>query len=889
MGEKKEHKYIFSVVMPIYNVEDYLSEAIESVINQTIGFEKNIQLILVNDGSTDGSEKICLNYEKKYPDNIVYIKQKNGGVSVARNTGIKYVEGKYVNFIDSDDKWSLKTFEYVNNFFKKHEDEVDVVAARIEFFGQREGYHALDYKFKKTKIVNIFENYNYIHMNVAPAFIKAELVKKYQFDSKLKYGEDTKYVSNIIFNKNKYGVIREAVYYYRRRMDSSSAMQGVEDKKVWYTETLNNFHNAIIELSKERFGTLIPYAQYLLMYDLQWRIRRIPRDILTDEEKKEYIQSVINILKQIDDYIICEQKDIFAEYKKYALELKYNKDISSDLKYIKGKMYFNNTALYKIRNNKSMFKIDILEIRDDKLIIEGRVSSILPKEFFDIYVNINSKERKLIDLQKGRKSIYGQKDKGITGQVVNNHYTYKVEIPLKDAKKINIIFVYKKQAEIKLNIKFGKMAKLNQELKSYFAYKDHIIKYRKKDIFIEKNKNIKNLKHKYVYTKELIKNKEVKVIGTRLLYYMYKLFNRKEIWLISDREDMAKDNGEAFFEYMQNIKNKKIKTYFLIEKNSDDYKRMKKIGKVIKLNTLKHKIYFLMASKIISSHASDFVVNAFKDDEIYYRDLMTFDFIFLQHGITKDDLSDWLKKYNKNIKLFVTAAKDEYKSIIEGDYYYTENEVKLTGFPRYDKLVDKKQKKILILPTYRKKLAQWNAKDEMGKTYNPKFKESEYYKFFNKLINDKRILDVVKEKGYVLQFALHPALKHQISDFDKNENVQILESVNYQKEFAENALMITDFSSVAFDFAYLKKPVIYAQFDKEQFFKGHAYEKGYFDYDKDGFGAVCYDYETTVKQIVDTVKNDCKLEKKYLERIKKFYYKVDTDNCKRVYEEILKL
>ena len=81
-------KFLINTIIPIYNVEEYLEEAIESVINQTIGFEKNIGLILVNDGSSDNSEKICLKYKEKYPNNILYIKQKNKGVSSARNNGL---------------------------------------------------------------------------------------------------------------------------------------------------------------------------------------------------------------------------------------------------------------------------------------------------------------------------------------------------------------------------------------------------------------------------------------------------------------------------------------------------------------------------------------------------------------------------------------------------------------------------------------------------------------------------------------------------------------------------------------------------------------------------------------------------------------------------------
>ena len=94
--------YLFSVIIPIYNCEEYLEECVDSVLGQTIGSEK-IEIILVNDGSTDNSAEICKEYEKKY-NNILYIEQKNQGVSAARNNGLKHASGELINFIDSDDK-----------------------------------------------------------------------------------------------------------------------------------------------------------------------------------------------------------------------------------------------------------------------------------------------------------------------------------------------------------------------------------------------------------------------------------------------------------------------------------------------------------------------------------------------------------------------------------------------------------------------------------------------------------------------------------------------------------------------------------------------------------------------------------------------------------------
>ena len=105
--------------MAVYNTADYLSESIDSIINQTIGFE-NIELILVDDGSSDSSKDICLSYHEKYPHNIKYIYQENQGQAVARNNGMKAAKGKYLNFLDSDDKLELNALELVYDFFEKN-------------------------------------------------------------------------------------------------------------------------------------------------------------------------------------------------------------------------------------------------------------------------------------------------------------------------------------------------------------------------------------------------------------------------------------------------------------------------------------------------------------------------------------------------------------------------------------------------------------------------------------------------------------------------------------------------------------------------------------------------------------------------------------------------
>ena len=159
---EKAYRYKFSVVIPVYNVEDYVEETILSVINQTIGFKKNIQIILVNDGSTDNSEEICLKYSNKFPDNIKYIKQNNSGVSAARNNGLEHAEGRYINFLDSDDVWEKNVFKVALKMFEQNPD-IPVIGVRQKYFEASENFTSLNYKFAEgNRIGDVSEEYDKI-------------------------------------------------------------------------------------------------------------------------------------------------------------------------------------------------------------------------------------------------------------------------------------------------------------------------------------------------------------------------------------------------------------------------------------------------------------------------------------------------------------------------------------------------------------------------------------------------------------------------------------------------------------------------------------------------------------------------------------------------------
>ncbi|MDR3239511.1 MAG: glycosyltransferase family 2 protein, partial [Clostridiales bacterium] len=107
----KTPSWLVSCIIPVYNAEMYLTEAIDSVIKQTLGFEKHVQLILVNDGSTDGSGEICREVREQYPENVVYLERENKGSAAARNAGLDAAAGEYIAFLDADDRLDAKFLE----------------------------------------------------------------------------------------------------------------------------------------------------------------------------------------------------------------------------------------------------------------------------------------------------------------------------------------------------------------------------------------------------------------------------------------------------------------------------------------------------------------------------------------------------------------------------------------------------------------------------------------------------------------------------------------------------------------------------------------------------------------------------------------------------------
>lgn len=254
-------------------------------------------------------------------------------------------------------------------------------------------------------------------------------------------------------------------------------------------------------------------------------------------------------------------------------------------------------------------------------------------------------------------------------------------------------------------------------------------------------------------------------------------------------------------------------------------------------------------------------------------------------------MSGWLKRRNKDFAGLVVAAYPEYESMLHGKYDYPEKKIWLTGFPRFDSLQDQAEKIVYIMPTWRKYLMNGLDVETGVWRLGKQFEKSRYLQYYSQLLSDERLNAAAKQYGYRIVFFPHPNLQPFEAMFAHGEQVSVLPPYSsYNEVYRTGALLLTDYSSAVFDFAYMHKPVLYTQFDRDEFFGGgHVGQKGYFDYERDGFGEVEYDVAGTVDRIVEYMRNGCRMKDEYRRRVDAFFAYHDKNNCRRVYEKLKEL
>jgi CDP-glycerol:poly(glycerophosphate) glycerophosphotransferase len=360
-----------------------------------------------------------------------------------------------------------------------------------------------------------------------------------------------------------------------------------------------------------------------------------------------------------------------------------------------------------------------------------------------------------------------------------------------------------------------------------------------------------------------------------------------------DRIHDADDSGEHLFRYLRK-RQRQVNAWFVIERGTRDYRRLRRDGyrRVVPHGSLRWKLLMANCQHLISSHADQPVI---APPQILRFMRPEWRFTFLQHGVIKDDISPWLNP--KKIDIFVTSTVAEYESVA-GDgtgYAFTSKETKLTGLPRFDVLLEAgsrvppgKRDLVLLAPTWRNWLVPpLEVGSQRRSVAYDEFMASEFAQNWLSVIRSPELAEIADKHGVRVGFLPHPNLQPVLPHLDLPPHVEALGWDNPRELFARARLLVTDYSSMAFNAAYLDRPVVYFQFDRDRFLFGdHVGRIGYFDYQTQGFGPVTADPDAAVKAAVDAVEHGPAPIPEYQARIDATFPARDGRCCERVYEEI---
>jgi len=267
-----------SIIVPVYNVEKYIKKCLDTLVNQTL---KDIEIIIVNDGSTDDSSTIIEGYKEKYSEKIISLEKENGGLSDARNFGIKYATGEYIAFLDSDDYVETNMYEEMYN--KAKQEKSDMV--ECDFI----------WEYPKKNKIDIGIKYNnkkemLIHARVVAwnKLIKKDIIDKVkvEFPKGLRY-EDIEFFYKLIPYLNKISFVKKPFVHYIQRENSISNKQNEKTADIFeILDNVINYYkvNDLYEEYKEEIE--YNYARYLLCSSyirmLKIRDRKIRRKLLNE-------------------------------------------------------------------------------------------------------------------------------------------------------------------------------------------------------------------------------------------------------------------------------------------------------------------------------------------------------------------------------------------------------------------------------------------------------------------------------------------------------------------------------------------------------------------------------------------------------------------------------
>lgn len=814
--DQNKFEYRVSVIIPVYNVEEYLEACLDSLLAQTIPQEE-MEVLMINDGSPDGSLGVCLRYALEHP-NFRVISQENQGVSVARNNGIRNARGRYLLYLDGDDQLSPETVKNVADFFDEHYDEVDVVAYPLAYKSAGgERFHWRREYLKETGVYDL-DKYPYVSQTTVNICVKNKGENNILFDTELAAYEDQTYNLAQCMPLNRLGYCREAKYLYFRR---ESGAVGQFSHPYYLSELLLQTYKAFLD----RYDDAL-YVQAYVLYDINWRIFNdcfYPYHY--DEERMVAFQKeVTTILRRINTDIIWNHPRIDVAHKAYYSALKENGNIAASVN--KNQLAVVETLPPVTRDGREFPASQVLYTENKLLIVLSQTRIVGDRLYLLAYLKhvafsfmekprlfaVVDDDREIeIPLFPSQYSCYKTKIR------TNLFWAFHFEIDLRQMSTLRFVVRFRDRT-VETKYWFNNKGILPRIGRYFLCGDSRAVLYQKgvlQGVDIQ-SKDLRRVQRQF--ERGLFRHHFKQWLARR---YM-SAGKQGPVWLYTDAYH-AVDNAYVQFQH-DFAKQDGVTRYYVCKKDCIDWKNLftpEQYPYLIERDSPRHKKLFTQAEKILAAFVDRASYVPFDGATIArYWDLFHFQVIYLQHGVMHAELPNMYSKEKVFlVDKIVASTRFEQETFVD-KLAFRPQDVLCCGMPRLDKLErPAPEKKLLFAPSWRHYLVGQSG-GQWARRAN--FTTSDYFQEVGSFLTDPRLLSALEKSGYRLEIKLHPNFSMYEPDFRALESSHV--AVVDRAELHTYAGCITDVSSYMYDLFYLGIPVFTHIFDHDRFKAGlHSY------------------------------------------------------------------
>ena len=878
MNESVRSTKPMCLVVSMYGVEAYLPAFLQSLDQQVSGLS-DVQLIFVDDGSPDASAELVQDWLERTKAPGTLLHKENGGLCSARNLGLEHAAATWVSFPDPDDvlddHYLAHVLQHVNS---ADADGADLLAARILRLDDETGAvsdsHPLRAKFAAgSRLVRLEAEPENIHLQAASAFYRLDRIRHadLRFDADVKPNFEDAYFTALYLaavENPAVDLVAEAHYHYRIRSDNSSLVQSSWGRAEKYTNQLEKGYLRLLRVVHQDLGEVPRWVQNLVLYDLQWYFKKdeaihAPTAWLSDEQCSDFHR----IVEQIMTYVNVDAIEGF------------------DITWLPMALRKGWLAGYKGVNVRPR-ALPLIRIDDQRRIVQVRYffSGQTPREkYFADGLRVEPVFAKVRAVRYFRRVLVQERILWLPAVSA-----LRAEI---DGRSMPLILGPEPQDRFSIpaeRLWTGLCRRKPPEDGPLPPPPPAEPLKRRSRMGALRARIAKSVRRRFRPQRVHLSLDEQRLARAKAPDVRTRYGSA---WALMDRDDQAHDNAEHLYRYLMHER-RDINAWFVLRRTSPDWDRLEAEGfRLVEFGSEEHDLLLLNSRHLVSSQIDHYVVNPFHGRQLGRR---RWRYTFLQHGVTKDDLSRWIN--GKPISRMITASRDEHQSIV-GDgtpYIYTEKEVQLTGFPRHDRLLElatgaEARDLILIVPTWRRSLLGETIGTGNQRMASPGFWESDFIRQWFGLLESEQLHAIAQRHGLRVLFLPHPNLEAFLGERALPEHVELghYSSDDVQGLLARAAVVVSDYSSLAFEAAYIERPVVHFQFDASTFYDGtHVYQKGTWEYATQGFGPVVEDLPAALSAIESAVQSSGERAPEYLERARSAFPYRDGRCCERVVASI---